>query len=103
MPEASHKVIVHETGRLHERVADCRSDECEPSPDEIFAHGVRLRAAGGNLLQIVPLILAGCAIDESPAIGIEISELLLRSEECIRVANGGANFELVADNAGIGH
>jgi hypothetical protein len=40
--EAVRRVVVHETARLHERVADGRSHEAKAAALELFAHRLRL-------------------------------------------------------------
>ena len=40
--EAVSRVVVHETARLHERVADGRSHEAKAAALELFAHRLRL-------------------------------------------------------------
>src|SRR5439155_1260318 len=64
--ETGREVVVHHAGRLHVRVADGRSDELEAARLEVFAHRIRLRRRGGDLLQTAAAVDHGNAVDELP-------------------------------------
>lgn len=49
VPETTDDMIVYHANRLHERVTNCFPNELESSFLQIFAHGFRLRSAGGNI------------------------------------------------------
>jgi hypothetical protein len=54
VPETTYDMIVYHANCLHERVTNCCSNELEPSFLQIFAHGSRLRSAGGNISYFFP-------------------------------------------------
>src|SRR5205085_2203903 len=64
--EAGDEVVVHHPHRLHERVADGRSDEAESALDERLAHAVGLLGARRELAQRAARVLFGRAADEAP-------------------------------------
>src|ERR1700733_4075818 len=99
--EAIDHVIVHHSYRLHEGVADGRSDEVETAPLKVFAHGIGLGRARRNFLERPGRAQARLAVYELPDIAIEAAKFLLHREECFRVRDGRGNLEFVADNPGI--
>ena len=66
MPETVHRVVIDHPYRLHECVADGRSDELEPEALEFLAHGIRRGRVDRNIRHLFPSILNGNAIDEFP-------------------------------------
>src|SRR6266508_6925346 len=55
-PEARCYVVLHHADGLHERVADRRSDEPEPSLLQVLAHGPGLRSLGWDVRQTPPRV-----------------------------------------------
>ena len=98
VPGAIDHVIVHHPGRLHHRVADCRSDELESAPDQLLAHRVRLDRARRHLLQRAPLVDPRPSADESPDVIVEAAELFLHGDERLRVADRGIDLQPIAND-----
>src|ERR1051325_6719605 len=101
MPEAGDEVIVHHPHRLHERVADGRTDEAESALEERLAHAVRFFGARRKLSQRPARILLGDAADEAPEEAVERPFLLAELEERLRVLDRGLDLLPVADDARI--
>ena len=101
IPEASDKVVVDHSGRLHKCIADGRADEREPALDEILAHGIGLRRARRHISHMLPAVLQGFPAHEAPHIGVKTVEFLLYSKERLGVPYGGADFQTVANDARI--
>ena len=95
-------MVVDHAGGLHEGVADGRADEAETAAAQLPAHLPRLRRAGGNFRQRLPGIAPRPAAHELPDIGVKSSIFPLRRQKRPGVANGGGDFQPVANNAGIG-
>jgi hypothetical protein len=100
MAETVHRVVVHETGGLHERVTDGRAHKTEAALLQVFRHGVGLARFGGNLRQALPRILDRFATHKRPDVRVEAAEFLLHRQECLRVVDGGLHLETVAHDAG---
>src|SRR5438445_12058006 len=101
VPKTAHKMIVDHAGGLHERVANRRADKPESALLQIFAQGIGLRRLGGHLFVRLPRILPGASVHKSPDVGIKRSELFLYFEESAGVADGGVDFQAVADNSSV--
>jgi hypothetical protein len=54
-----------------------------------------------NLPHGLPPVQLRPSVNETPAIGVETSELFLDFEKCARVARGGYDFHAVANNSRI--
>src|SRR6266545_3551952 len=67
-PEARCYVVLHHADGLHERVADRRSDEPEPSLLQVLAHGPGLRSLGWDVRQTPPRVLHRRPVDERPQV-----------------------------------
>ena len=52
--EAVDQVVVDHAGRLHQGIADGRTDEIAAAPLQVAAHGIRLPGAGRNFGQGPP-------------------------------------------------
>jgi len=99
VPEAIDRVIVYHAHRLHEGVADRRSDEFEASTQQIAAEGVRLRRARGHLAERAPEVHPGCSANKAPHVDIETPEFPLNREESFCVVYRAADLEAVANDA----
>src|SRR6266699_3318200 len=99
---AGGQVIIHKASGLHEGIDDRSANETEAALAQIFAEGVRFGRGCGELLQSVPLVYEGLASDEPPDVFVECSELALKLEEGARIANGGFDFQPIADDAFVG-
>src|SRR5687768_11304144 len=102
VPKAVDHVIVHQSYRLHERVADGGADEAEAAALEVFAQGVRLGSAGGDVTERAPPIDPRRAVDELPGVAVEAAELALDVEERLRVRDRALDLAAVAHDAGVG-
>src|SRR6266481_5248476 len=97
--EATHQVVVHQTGGLHERVDNCRTDKPKAALLQIFAQGRRQRRHGWQLLVLFPFVLNGRTAHELPHIFVELSKLFLHFQERLGVRHRGGNFQTVANNS----
>src|SRR5579872_1510173 len=99
---ATNHMIVDETARLHERVADPRADKAEPSFAQRFTHrlgflrGVRYAACAKA---IDPRLSA----DERPQIPIEAAVLPDDFGDGACVGDGGHDLGAVAHDSGLAH
>ncbi len=73
----------------------------KPRFAEIFAHGVGLRCAGGQVFRAMQASLQRFAANELPDIAVEAPECFLYSEECVRVLNCRPDLQPVAHNTRI--
>src|SRR5262249_31131483 len=102
MAEAIEGVIVHEAGRLHERVADGRADELEAASDQATAkHGGGLGFCRA-LPARAPAVLLRPAAHEAPEVGIEASVLALDGEERARVGDGRLDLASMTNDPLVG-
>ena len=74
-------MIIHHAHGLHKGIADRRPDKGESSFLQIFAHGIGLGGIRRNFMYIVPCVLHGFTIDETPDIRIKTAELLLHFQK----------------------
>jgi len=100
--EAAHQVVVHQTGRLHQRINDRRSNEPEATLLQIFAQGRRQGRHRRQLLVLFPFVLNRGASNELPHIFVELSELSLHFQKRLRIRYRRRNFQPVANNSRIG-
>src|SRR5438270_6220641 len=63
---AADEMVIHQTARLHDRVADGAADEPEPQPLEVLAHAVRGDRRRRNVAHRGPVVLHRCAVDVAP-------------------------------------
>src|SRR4029077_1511514 len=94
--------IVDHARRLHEGVTDGGPNETKSALLERLAHGVRFRAGCGNILQGTAGIDLGCAADKLPDVASEAAAFLLYGQEGAGVADGGFDFQAIADDPRIG-
>jgi len=95
-------VIVDHADRLHERVADGRSDEGESASLQVLAHRVGLGGAGRNVLRPGGVVDDGAAADKLPDVGVEAAEFLLHGQKRACILHRRLDLEPVADDAGVG-
>src|ERR1051325_2638795 len=81
--EAAFLVVVDDADRLHEGVADGRSDEAEAALEQILAHRL-------------------CVL-EAPDVGVEAAEFLLYREEGLRIAHRALDLQPVPYDARVTH
>src|SRR5687768_5966768 len=87
VPEAAHLVVVHEAGRLHERVADRRPREAKPAPPQVAAQRLRFLGLRWELLDRLESVLPRHPADEAPEVRVERLELLAHREQRLRIAH----------------
>ena len=95
------EVVVDHADRLHKGITDCRADELEAAFFEVFAHGIRLGACGGDVFEDFPTVSDRLALNELPEVSIERAEFLLNLQHGTGVRHGRFDFHSVADDAGI--
>jgi len=94
-------MIVDHSDRLHQRIANCRSNKLKAATYEIAAHRVGFRSVRRHLTHSSPAILLGLSADETPKITIEASKFFSDSEKCFRILNRGGDLQSVPHNSGI--
>src|ERR1700674_30071 len=94
-------MIIHHSGRLHERIADRGSHELETVPLQVLAHCIGMRRRGRYFGHAAPSVLNRRAADELPDVIVETAELRLHGEEAARVMYCGFNLQAVAHDRGI--
>src|SRR2546425_9475439 len=99
---ATHKMIVYQTCRLHEGVADRRPDKAETPLPECFRQGIGLAGPCGNVPQRAPAVHLWRAADEAPDELIEAAGFALDFEKGAGVRYRTFDLEPVAHDAGVG-
>ena len=92
-------MVVDHADRLHEGVADCRSDELESALLHVLAHYIGFSRVIWNVGQSLPAISDRHAIDESPYVGVECAEFLARLQECLRIGDRSGDLQSVPHDA----
>jgi hypothetical protein len=95
-------VIVDHAHRLHERVANRRTDEAKTALLQLLAHR---HAHGLGMFQGYRScgMRKWLSFDETPDEFVETSELFLSFEERLCVLDGGVDLQAIADNAFVLH
>lgn len=101
MAEAICGVVIDHADGLHEGVADGGADEAEAAFFQVFAHGVGYWRECRKAREFFPIILQWLAVYEVPDVHVEGAEFFLDLQEGLGVADGGFDFQAVADDAGI--
>jgi hypothetical protein len=96
------QMVVHQSGRLHEGVADRRSDKTKATLFQRFRKGIRFRSAGRNVALTTPSVLFRCLFDEAPDEPIETAELFLDGQQRAGIADGALDLEAIANDGGVG-
>ncbi len=94
---AADEVIVHETGRLHERIDRRRADEAESAPLELFRERRRFRAHRRQLRERPKTLRSGRG-SESPD---EVGQPLVELERRDGISDRGLDLPAVADDPGV--
>src|SRR3977135_4498874 len=95
-------MVIHQSSRLHEGVADRRSDKTKALLLQRFRKGIRLCGAGRDVALTTPSVLFRRLFDEAPDESIETAELLLDRQQRAGVADGALHFEAIANDGGVG-
>src|SRR5947208_7504370 len=93
---ACDKMIIDHARRLHQRVANRRTDEFESASQQILAHRVGFGRACRYISQCSPTILERIAADETPQVSVERSEFFSHAEKPFRVLDCSCNFQTVS-------
>src|SRR5262249_35166938 len=101
MPETIDQMIVHHPHGLHESVADRAAHECEVSPLQVLAHGVRFRGLGRDFLNRPPGVLLRLAANKSPNVLVKRSNVVLHGQERLRILDRSLYLQPVADDPGV--
>lgn len=99
MSKTAGEMIIDHAGRLHEGVADCRTDKLEAAFFEGLAHGIRFRGCGGNVLEGLPMVADRSSVNKLPDVGVERAEFGLDFQKGLGISHGGLYFKPVADDA----
>src|SRR6185312_11381072 len=94
--KTSHQVVIRESHRLHEGVADRRAHEVEPALLEVEAQRVRQRRPRRHVTLTPPLPDDGRTAHQSPDIRIEAAKLILHRQQGPRISHGALDLEPVA-------
>jgi hypothetical protein len=99
--KAIDEVIVHHADCLHVGIEDGGADEAETPALEILAERVGLARGRRNLPDRLPSIQLGPSAHETPAVGVETSELFLNCAKRPRVAHRGFDLQPVSNDSRI--
>jgi hypothetical protein len=90
--EAIDKVIVYHSNRLHVGINRRRTDEAESPPLEVLAESLGFARYRWNLPRSFPAVKPWPSVNETPAVGVERSELFPDFEKCACVAYADSIF-----------
>src|SRR3989475_9735423 len=99
--EAGDEVVVHHAHRLHERIADGRSDEAEAALRQGVAHRVGFTGARREVAEGAAAILFGSPAHEAPEKHAERPVLCRELEERTGVRYRGMDLLAVRHDAGV--
>src|SRR5689334_15193003 len=94
-------MIVNHPNRLHEGVADGRTDKCKPAFAKVPAHVIRHWRTGRYFLERSERILDGHSMYKLPDIRVKCAIFLLHVQESTGVVNGGVDLEAIAHDTRI--
>lgn len=97
--KASVIVVIRQANRLHESVTDCWANKLKAAAQKVFTE--RFGKRGLRRHWRATFAPDRLAVDKAPEVRVETAEFFLDSNEGFRVLNCGANFQPVADNAGV--
>ena len=99
MSRARDEMVVDHAGRLHQGVADRRTDELESALNQITAYGVGFRRARRYLSHASPTVSFRFAADETPQVRVEAREFFSHGEKHFCVLDGGRDLQSVAHDS----
>src|SRR5262249_42126808 len=102
MPETADEVVVDEPCRLHQGIADRRTDEREAPFLQILANCVRDERACGDPTHAAPRVLDRTTVNEPPDVVVETPEGLPHDQEGPSVLDRRRDLEPVPHDAGVG-
>jgi len=95
-------MVIHHPHRLHEGIANRRSDEAEAPLLQIFAQRIRHVRASGHLCHRPAGIHDWAAADKAPHIGLKAATFVLNRQKRAGIFDGGTDLEPITDDPGIG-
>src|SRR5688572_3113501 len=101
VPKAAHEVVVHHTDRLHVGIDDGRADEGKSALSKVLAERVRDGRPRRDVLLCSMAANDRLAVDESPLVLREASELFLHGEKCARILDRRLDLHAISDDARI--
>src|ERR1041384_1989141 len=99
--ETPHEVVVYHSDGLHMGVNDRRTNETESPTLKVLAERIGFVRSRGNLWHDPPPVKLCLSVNETPAIGVEASELFLDFEERACIPHGGFDLHPVSNDPGI--
>src|SRR5258708_7951799 len=96
--ETIDEVIVYHSDGLHVGINDCRTNETESATLKVLAERIGLDRSCRNLSHDLPPVKLWPSVNETPAIGVEASELFLDFEKRACVAHGRLNLHTLAND-----
>jgi hypothetical protein len=96
------RVVVDESCRLHEGVADGGAYEREAARAQIATERARRLRLRRHLAHRPPWLLQGPATHEAPHVGVEAAMLTLHGDDGARIGDGRLDLGAVTDDAGVG-
>ena len=91
-------MVIDESGRLHEGIADRGADKLESPTLQIITNGIGERCSRRQIVLIAETIDDRLPLHEGPEIFVETPPLLLHSEEGFSIRDRGLNFQSIADD-----
>src|ERR1700704_3636256 len=85
---ATNQMVVDQSSRLHQGVADRRSDKPKAALLQRLGKRVRLRSAGRDVALTSPTVSFRRLLDEAPDEAVETAELLLYRQQGPSIADG---------------
>src|ERR1700716_901491 len=96
--ETIDEMIVYHSNGLHVGIHDRRTNEAESATLKVLAERIGLDRSCRDLSHDLPPVKLWLSVNETPAIGVEASELFLDFEKRACVAHGGLNLHTVAND-----
>src|SRR6266446_4147019 len=96
--ETIDEVIVYHSNGLHVGIHDRRTNETESAMLEVLAERIGFDRGCRDLSDDLPPVKLWLSVNETPAIGVEASELFLDFEKRACVAHGCLNLHTVAND-----
>src|SRR5689334_7114496 len=92
VPEAVDRMVVHQSRRLHERVADGGPDKAKTTLLQVLAHRVGLGCRRRDLAVTTAVTLQRSSPDEAPDVSIERAFRLGNAQEGGGIRNGALDL-----------
>ena len=96
-------MVIHESCRLHESVADCAPTKRKSPLFHVLAHGIRLRTRRLPVLRILDIPDDALSIHERPDIPVKGTELFGNRKVGLRILHRTMDLHLISDDPRILH